>query len=80
MLQHDMEGYRSRWTGFGWHALIVDGHDLSAIISAFHEAARTKNIPTVLLAKTFKGKAQKINQQLKARGREFRTGFMLHYP
>lgn len=56
MLQHDMEGYRSRWTGFGWHALIVDGHDLSAIISAFHEAARTKNIPTVLLAKTFKGK------------------------
>ena len=44
MLQHDMEGYRSRWTGFGWHALVVDGHDLSAIISAFHEAARTKNI------------------------------------
>ena len=56
MLQHDMEGYRARWTGFGWHALIVDGHDLSAIISAFQEASRTKNIPTVLLAKTLKGK------------------------
>ena len=56
MLQHDMEGYRARWTGFGWHALIVDGHDLSAIISAFQEASRTKDRPTVLLAKTFKGK------------------------
>jgi transketolase len=56
MLQHDMEGYRSRWTGFGWHALIVDGHDLSAVIAAFQEASRTKNRPTVLLAKTFKGR------------------------
>ena len=56
MLQHDMEGYRARWAGFGWHALIVDGHDLSAIISAFQEASRTKDRPTVLLAKTYKGK------------------------
>ena len=56
MLQHDMEGYHARWAGFGWHALIVDGHDLSAIISAFQEASRTKDRPTVLLAKTFKGK------------------------
>ena len=56
MLQHDMEGYRARWAGFGWHALIVDGHDLSAIISAFQEASRTKDRPTVILAKTFKGK------------------------
>lgn len=56
MLQHDMEAYRARWTAFGWHAIIVDGHDLSAIVAGFHEAARTKNTPTVLLAKTFKGK------------------------
>ncbi|HLZ35418.1 MAG TPA: transketolase [Nitrospira sp.] len=56
MLQHDMEAYRARWTGFGWHALVVDGHDLSALIAAFEEAARTKNTPTVLLAKTLKGK------------------------
>src|SRR5215475_216157 len=49
MLQHDMEGYRARWAGFGWHALIMDGHDLPAIISAFQEASRTKDRPTVLL-------------------------------
>ncbi|MBS0151181.1 MAG: transketolase [Nitrospira sp.] len=56
MLQHDMEGYRSRWAGFGWHAIVVDGHDLTAILKAFTEAAQTKGQPTVLLAKTYKGK------------------------
>jgi transketolase len=56
MLQHDMEGYRSRWVGFGWQALVVDGHDLSALLVAFDAAAGTKGKPTVLLAKTFKGK------------------------
>src|SRR5215813_4297763 len=56
MLQHDMEAYRSRWAGFGWQALVVEGHDLSALIAAFDTAAATKNKPTVLLAKTFKGK------------------------
>ncbi|MEO6307248.1 MAG: transketolase [Nitrospiraceae bacterium] len=56
MLQHDMESYRSRWAGFGWHALVVDGHDLSALLAAFDTAACTKGKPTVLLAKTFKGK------------------------
>jgi len=55
MLQHDMEGYRARWSGFGWHAIVVDGHDIAALAAAFDEAARTKGKPTVLLAKTFKG-------------------------
>ena len=56
MLQHDMEAYRSRWSGFGWHAVVVDGHDIGALVAAFDEAARTKDKPTVLLAKTFKGR------------------------
>ncbi|MCE9534840.1 MAG: transketolase [Nitrospirae bacterium] len=56
MLQHDMEAYRSRWSGFGWHAIVIDGHDLSAVVNAFQEAAATKGKPTVLLAKTFKGR------------------------
>ncbi len=55
MLQHDMEAYRARWAGFGWHAIVVDGHDLGALLAAFDEAGRTKGRPTVLLAKTFKG-------------------------
>ncbi len=56
MLQHDLEAYRSRWAGFGWHALVVDGHDIAALLAAFDEATRTKGRPTVLLARTFKGR------------------------
>jgi transketolase len=56
MLQHNMEAYHSRWSGFGWHAIIVDGHDMAALLAAFDEASRTKGKPTVLLARTFKGR------------------------
>ncbi|MGH9692802.1 MAG: transketolase, partial [Bryobacteraceae bacterium] len=45
MLQHDMEAYRSRWAGFGWQALVVDGHDLPALLAAFDTAAGTKGKP-----------------------------------
>jgi transketolase len=56
MLQHDMKAYKSRWAGFGWNALVVDGHNHKALLAAFANAAKTKGKPTVLLAKTFKGK------------------------
>jgi transketolase len=56
MLQHNMDAYRSRWSGFGWHAIVVEGHDVAALLAAFDEAARTKGKPTVLLARTLKGK------------------------
>ena len=56
MLQHDMKAYKSRWAGFGWNALVVDGHNLKALLAAFTLAAKAKGKPTVLLAKTFKGK------------------------
>lgn len=56
MLQHNMQAYKARWRGFGWNTVIVDGHNHKALLTAFDKAARTKNVPTVLLAKTIKGK------------------------
>ena len=56
MLQHDMEAYRARWSGFGWQAIVVDGHDVDALVAAFDQAAGTKGRPTVILARTLKGK------------------------
>ena len=56
MLQHDMKAYKSRWAGFGWNAIVVDGHNHAALVKAFADAAKTKGRPTVLLAKTLKGK------------------------
>ncbi len=56
MLQHDMEAYRARWSGFGWHAIVGDGHDISKLLASFEEAAFTKGKPTIVLARTLNGK------------------------
>ena len=53
---HDMEAYASKWRAFGWHALVVDGHDVGALLDAFDEARETKGQPTMILARTLKGK------------------------
>ncbi|OLC46341.1 MAG: transketolase [Acidobacteria bacterium 13_1_40CM_65_14] len=56
MWDHDMEQFARRWRAFGWHAIVVDGHELTAILDALDEARRTKGQPTMILAKTIKGK------------------------
>jgi transketolase len=56
MLQHDVETYRRRWEAFGWQALPVDGHDISALLAAYRLASETTDRPTVVLARTLKGK------------------------
>merc|ERR1719273_410326 len=55
-LQHDMDQYRKRFESFGFHAIVVDGHDVGELVKAFAEAANTKGKPTCILAKTFKGR------------------------
>jgi transketolase len=56
MFQHDMEAFAQRWRAVGWHAVVVDGHDLGALLDAYAEARRTKGQPTMILARTIKGK------------------------
>lgn len=56
MLQHHMEVHRARWEAFGWHAMVVDGHDIPALLQAFAEAGSTKGKPAIILAETLKGK------------------------
>src|SRR5712691_11454538 len=56
MWQHDMEQFARRWRAFGWHAIVIDGHDVAAILDALEEARRTKGQPTMILARTIKGK------------------------
>jgi len=53
---HDMQAFAARWHAFGWHAIVVDGHDLAAILAALAEARRTTGRPTMILARTLKGK------------------------
>ena len=45
-----------KMAAFGWNVIPVDGHDLTALSDAFAQAKENKGAPTVLLAKTVKGK------------------------
>jgi transketolase len=52
----DLSAYRRRIEAFGARVLEVDGHDLSAVDDAFSVAVRPANRPTVILARTIKGR------------------------
>jgi transketolase len=56
MWDHDMSQFERRWTAFGWRAIVIDGHDLPAILDALDQARSTKGQPTMILARTIKGK------------------------
>lgn len=45
-----------KFEAFGWHVIHVDGHDVGALADAFEAAKAVKGQPTVLLARTVKGK------------------------
>ena len=45
-----------KFEAFGWHVIQIDGHDFAQISAAFQEAAETKGQPTMILARTVKGK------------------------
>jgi transketolase len=55
----DLDSYANRSKAFGWHAIEIDGHDVEAIDAAYTEAAETTGVPTVIVAKTIKGKGVK---------------------
>ncbi|MBD3348890.1 MAG: transketolase [Candidatus Eisenbacteria bacterium] len=45
-----------KWRTFNWHVIEVDGHDFERLGSAFSEAASVKGRPTLIHARTVKGK------------------------
>lgn len=45
-----------KFLAFNWHVLEVDGHDVRAIARAFEDARQTSGRPTLMVARTVKGK------------------------
>jgi transketolase len=45
-----------KFESFGWNVIIVDGHDIEALINALGEAKKVTDKPSILLANTVKGK------------------------
>ena len=48
--------YPEKFEAFGFHTISIDGHDLQALSAAFDEAKTVKGKPTVIIAKTVKGR------------------------
>lgn len=56
MLGHDAATMAKRVSSFGWETIIVDGHDLEKIISAYAKAKKVRGKPAMIIGKTVKGK------------------------
>ncbi|MBL7092063.1 MAG: transketolase [Candidatus Omnitrophica bacterium] len=52
----NVEPLRDKWQAFGWHTINIDGHDIAQILAAFEQAKAVKDKPTIIIAKTIKGK------------------------
>ncbi len=51
-----IEPLADKWKSFGWHVISIDGHDIGQIAAAYAEAAAVKGKPSVIIARTVKGK------------------------
>jgi transketolase len=56
MLDHDMRAYQRRFAAFGWRTIVIDGHDMTQITTALRRATRGRGAPSMILARTVKGK------------------------
>jgi transketolase len=52
----NIEPVADKWKAFGWHVQVVNGHDLEALANAIDKAKEVKAKPTLIIAKTTKGK------------------------
>ena len=56
MYAHDIDTYCSRFDAFGWQTIGIDGHDFDEILPALEKAKTSTDKPTMIVAKTYKGK------------------------
>jgi len=51
-----LEPLKSKWESFGWSVLEIDGHSVPEVLSALDKACADGSKPTVIIARTVKGK------------------------
>ena len=59
MVGRDLDVYVERARAFGWHAVAIDGHDVGEIDRAYAHVLETTDKPTLVVARTVKGKGVK---------------------
>jgi transketolase len=56
MYGHDLSAYERRVSSFGWETIVIDGHSLNEIMSAYKKALTVEGRPAMIIARTLKGK------------------------
>lgn len=56
MYAFDIDTYCQRFEAFGWQTIGINGHNFDEILSALDQAKTSADKPTMIVAKTFKGK------------------------
>lgn len=51
-----VEPLDEKWRAFGWNVIVIDGHNFEEILGALEAAKAHKGQPTMVIAKTTKGK------------------------
>jgi transketolase len=52
----NLEPLSAKWQAFGWHTIEINGHAMKEILAAYDEAKTVKGKPTIIIARTVKGK------------------------
>ncbi|MCR2045144.1 transketolase [Anaerosalibacter massiliensis] len=52
----NIEPIDDKFKAFGWHVISIDGHNFEEIFNAIDEAKKVEGKPTIIIAKTIKGK------------------------
>ncbi len=52
----NLDPLNSKWQGFGWEVLEIDGNDINQVLYALEKAKQVKGKPAVIIANTIKGK------------------------
>ncbi|OGW46367.1 MAG: transketolase [Nitrospirae bacterium GWC2_57_9] len=56
MYGHDLSVYKQRASAFGWEPIVIDGHHLPQVLTAFKQALQSRDRPVMIIARTIKGK------------------------
>ncbi|HMK44787.1 MAG TPA: transketolase [Dissulfurispiraceae bacterium] len=67
MCGHDIAAYEKRIMAFGWNTIVIHGHNLHQILSAYDQIESNRNAPLMIIAKTWKGAGISLLQDKEGR-------------
>ena len=56
MYGHNLDVYKKKAVAFGWEPIVIDGHHMPQILTAYDQAGQARDKPVMIIARTEKGK------------------------